>query len=99
MDRQILQSSKFWKSYTSLAADKDLRADGPGGATGPNALVTRPMMDCREILVVSGGALVLVNPNGGTDTTPTLAPGTVLRVQAQKIVAAGTTATAVMVFW
>lgn len=100
MDRQVLYSARFWKSYTSLVADKDLYADGPGGATGPNTLVTRPQIPCRQILILgAGGAITLQRPDGSNDTTPPLPAGTVLTVQAQKIVAAGTTATACVVMW
>jgi len=100
--RSQLSASKRWKTYISFGSDIDLRKDGPGGVNSPaNPAEGGAVLDCREILVVSGGVIVLqMSDKAGTnDTSPTLAPGTILPVQARKIIASGTTVTAVMVFW
>lgn len=91
--RSILQTSRHWKSYTALGADIPFLADGP--ATANDKLKLHP----REILVVSGGIIKLTRPDGTVDASPDLPAGTFLPCQATSFVAAGSTATSIMVFW
>jgi len=96
-DRSLLSPSRYWKSYTTFASDVDLTTDGPGRSASDTGVKLTP----REIHVVSGGVVALTRPDGTNDTTPALAPGTILPVEAKVLRSSGngTTATAIMVFW
>ena len=91
-DSNALYSSGDWETFSvggAPGADIDL-VNGASGRRRP----------CRRIRVAGTGALRLVSAAGKTDTTPALAAGEVIDVQAVKIVATGTTVTAgITVYW
>lgn len=81
------------KTYSSFVSDIDLLAASPGGGT------TSSQRPCRRIRLGSSGTLVLKYLDGTSDTITNLLQGDVLDVQAETIVASGTTITGCTVFW
>lgn len=85
-----LYSADHYVQYATLAADKDLLADGP----------TRGNKDrpCRRIVPGSTGTLIVTRPDA-TNQTLTVTAGQILDLQAIKLVASGSTNMAVLVYW
>ncbi len=86
-----ISSSYWYVQYATLAADKDLLLDGPGGGTNGAS--------CRQIRIGSAGTLVVLRPDGATVTITGLGVGEYVNIQANKIVASGTTVTSALVLW
>lgn len=86
---EALYSSPRYKTFATIDADTNLVALGGG--------------PCRRILIGGAGTLVLVpsSPLDGqtSDTITDLLAGTILEVQADKIIDSGTTASKITVFW
>ncbi len=83
--------ARKWHVYTDLttaAIDLTATTFGPG-------------TPARAIVAMSAGVLVVVKPDDGVETTPTLASGFQLNGQVKTIKKAsdGTTVTAVIVYW
>lgn len=77
-------SSPLYRAYTGAVADRNLVT--VGGAC------------CRAIRCTTAGDLVVTDADGTSVTLPFLAGETML-VQAATIVASGSTATGLVVFW
>jgi len=88
--RTVLYSADHYVQYATLAADKDLLADGP---TAKNK-----DLPCRRIVPGSTGTLVVTRPDA-TNQTLTVTAGQVLDIAAIKLVASGSTNMAVLVLW
>lgn len=88
-----LYSSPDYVNYAAIGADVDLMASDP---KGQNRM-------CRRILCngpAIGAAFALVLQRGdGTNVTTSIVGGQSIEVQAKKIIAAGTTATNLLVHW
>jgi hypothetical protein len=80
-----LGSSHKSKTYPNATGDINVAGDG-GGV-------------CRRIRVGGAGAIVIDYGGNVTDTIPGLLAGETLDVQAYRILANGTTATNITVFW
>ena len=92
-----LYSSIFYKFYTSFGADVDLVADSKGGTPGTS--FGKEGVCCRRIVPFSSGNLVVQRSDGTNVTITAVTSGQVLDIQAQKIIASGTTVTAGLVHW
>lgn len=79
-----LASSPFYESYSGVVADRNLVA------IGNNV--------CRAIRVTTAGDLVVTRPDGTNVTLP-FASGETQAIQAKAIVASGSTAQGVTVYW
>jgi hypothetical protein len=84
-----LGSSPFWKSYATsavLGADVNLNTDGGG--------------PCRGIRVgVAGNLAVTRSRDGSTEIIYNVAVGELIAIQATALVASGSTAEKITVFW
>lgn len=85
-------SSPFWVEYAAFGGDIDLSIAGPNNTSGGQDLP-------RLILIQSGGNIVLQRADGTSITTTGVTSGQELKVQAKKIISAGTTITRCTVYW
>jgi len=92
----------FFAFYAGVpGADIDLQAASAqaSASTVPQNAVARPGTACAAIRCGTAGNLVLIPERGGASVSVPFAAGETVRLRASKIVAAGTTAGAVTVFW
>jgi len=86
-------------AWTTTPADYDIGANDPIKGAQPGLAMPSEGRPCRRIIVFGAGVLQYNGLDGVTVTTPSLPAGTVLDIQAIKLLAGGSTATNVMVFW
>ena len=92
----------FFVFYAGVpGADIDLQAASAAasGSTVPGNTVARPGSACAAIRCGTAGNLALIPERGGAAVSVPFAAGETVRVRAQKIVAAGSTAGTITVFW
>ena len=88
--RNEIGPSKSYAFVDPSSVNYDIRANDPSGQK----------RSCREILVLAAGTIQLTMTDGTTTTsTNSIAAGVSLPVEAVSIVAAGTSATEVLVMW
>lgn len=80
-----LSSSAHYVAYPGAVADTNLSAEGNG--------------PCRRIRCTGAGDLVVKRPSDNTNVTIPFLAGETIEVQASALVATGSTATGVVVFW
>lgn len=88
-----LYSSPDFVHYAAVGADLDLQALDP---KGQKRLCRRIAANGPAFGVVAN---LVVQRGDGTNVTMTIVAGQTLEIQAKKIIAAGTTATNVSIYW
>ena len=87
-----LDSSKDWRIYSGVAVDTDLRTAYPAYVTGGREMLPR-------LVWYSGGVLVVEDDYGNQTAWPGAAANVAWAIAPRWLIAAGSTATTIIVQW